>query len=178
MVKEFNLVTLKISSENLDQVERDLVLVTVFEDERPLKGLAGFLDWRLCGALSQLMLDHHFDGKKGESLLMPSQGRVSPKEILVLGLGQKENLKTESLPQQVQVLLTKLLAKKSTSFCLSLSHLSEKSFDWRNSVRLLASSLSGRKEDYQITLLEPENYVQDARARHMDFAYDVEVKYE
>lgn len=50
-------------------------------------------------------------------------------------------------------------------------------FEWRNTVRLFVSMLSGKNEDYQIALMEPEEYVEDARKRHMDFAYDVQVQY-
>ena len=168
---------LKISSENLDEVAENLVLVTVFEDERALKGLGGFFGWRLCGGLSRLIQGGHFQGRFGEALLMPSEGRVGPQEILLLGLGPRSQTTTEKLPGQVQQILDKLLQKKSGSFCLSLSHLCDKSFDWRNSVRFLASHLSGRSQDDQATLLEPENHVQDAKARHMDFAFDVRVQY-
>jgi hypothetical protein len=37
--------------------------------------------------------------------------------------------------------------------------------------------LSGRPEDFHISFVEPKEYVEDARRRHMDFAYDVQVYY-
>ena len=56
---------------------------------RPLKGQAGMVDWRLNGSLSELILKDRFDGKRGEALLMPLNGRLPAKELLVLGLGNQ-----------------------------------------------------------------------------------------
>lgn len=171
------MIHLKITSDNLDEIENDLALILAYQNVRPLRGQAGLLDWRLNGYLSDLILGNRFQGGMGEALLMPSQGRVGVKELLILGLGDSTQIKDQNIPHYVSLILEKLLRKKNRSFCLSLSDLTQGMFEWRNTVRLFVSMLSGKEEDYQVSLLEPEPFVEDARKRHMDFAYDVQVQY-
>lgn len=173
----FFMIQLKITSDTLDDVDSQLALIIAFENIRPLRGQAGLLDWRLNGKLSNLIQKNRFQGEMGESLLMPSGGRVNTNELMILGLGDSENVGDQNLPHYVSLILEKILRKKNKSFCLSLSDLTKGMFEWRNTVRLFVSMLSGKDEDYHIALLEPEEYVEDARRRHMDFAYDVQVQY-
>jgi hypothetical protein len=171
------MIHLKITSDNLDDIDNELALVLTYQDQRPLKGQAGLLDWRLNGYLSRLILNNRFMGQWGEALLMPSNGRVGAKELLVLGLGASQQIGDQNIPNYVSMILEKLLRKKNPSFCLSLSDLVQGMFEWRNTVRLFVSMLSGKDSDYQISLMEPAPFVEDARKRHMDFAYDVQVQY-
>jgi len=171
------MIQLKITSDPLDEIETHLTMVLAYEDIRPLKGQAGMVDWRLNGSLSDLILKRRFQGKRGEALLMPLQGRLPAKELIVLGLGNQQEIQDQELPRFVSMILDKLLLKKDSSFSLSLSDLAKGMFEWRNAVRLFMSMLSGRSEDYHVSLVEPLEYVDDARRRHMDFAYDVQVQF-
>ncbi len=65
----------------------DAVVCLVPEDQRPLQGGAGFVDFRLCGALSRALADGFFRGAHGEKLLVPSEARLSPPMVFALGLG-------------------------------------------------------------------------------------------
>ncbi|MFZ5443768.1 MAG: M17 family peptidase N-terminal domain-containing protein [Myxococcota bacterium] len=58
------------------------------EDERPLSGATGFLDWRLCGALSKVLGSGFFVGAPDDRLLMPTDARVPARRIFVVGLGR------------------------------------------------------------------------------------------
>ncbi len=171
------MIHLNISRDSLDKIQAELAIIFAFEDIRPLKGQAGMLDWRLNGQLSRFMLEHRFNAAKGEALLMPSGGRVAVDQLMILGLGQVGQINDQNIPQYLSLMLSKLMGKKSHSFCLTMSDLASGLFEWRNTVRLFISMLSGKEEDYQIHLLEPEEYVDDARSRHMEFAYDVQVSY-
>lgn len=70
----------------------DALCLFVGEDERPLEGLAGFVDWRLCGALSRLIRRGFFTGKKDEKLLLPSEGRLSTERVFAVGVGRSHGL--------------------------------------------------------------------------------------
>jgi hypothetical protein len=71
---------------SLDALDVDAVAVLV-GPERPLQGLAGYVDWRLCGAISRAILDGHFAPEKGEALLLPSGRRLGPSRVFCFGLG-------------------------------------------------------------------------------------------
>jgi hypothetical protein len=79
--------TVPLTLDALDPLPVDTVCLFVSEDERPLGGAAGFVDWRLCGQLSRLLVDGFFKGTRGESLLLPSNGRIGAPRLMVLGLG-------------------------------------------------------------------------------------------
>lgn len=69
----------------LDALDVDALLVFV-GPERPLQGLAGFADWRLCGAISRTIRSGLFQATAGEALLLPSGGRMRPPRIFCMGL--------------------------------------------------------------------------------------------
>jgi hypothetical protein len=69
----------------LDALDVDSLAVFV-GPERPLQGLAGWVDWRLCGALSDALRDRFYDGGEREALLLPSAGRVGAARIFFFGL--------------------------------------------------------------------------------------------
>lgn len=64
----------------------DALVIPIWSDIRPLRGVAGLLDWRLCGRLSQLLRDGRVSGAPREKLLLVT-GRIPWKRLLVLGLG-------------------------------------------------------------------------------------------
>lgn len=78
------------SLDALSGVESLCLLVT--EDERPLQGAAGFLDWRLCGALSRALEASFFHGHPDERLLMPTAGRVPAQRVFAVGLGRQKQV--------------------------------------------------------------------------------------
>ncbi len=71
----------------IDALDVDALAVLV-GPERPLQGLAGFADWRLCGAISRAIRTGLFDAAPGEALLLPSGGRIAPARIFCFGLAQ------------------------------------------------------------------------------------------
>ncbi|MFO1518434.1 MAG: M17 family peptidase N-terminal domain-containing protein [bacterium] len=172
------MIQLKLSNAPVDEIDSQLALVTAFEDIRPLKGTAGLVDWRLNGRLSRLILDSRFSGSRGEALLMPTAGRLDARELLLVGMGNKTRIAEAEIPSILTMLVEKILMKKTVSFSLSLSDLIPGMFEWRNAVRLFVSMLSGRNEEMVITLVEDGAFIEDAKKRHMDFAYDVNVHYE
>jgi hypothetical protein len=54
--------------------------------ERPLQGLAGFTDWRLCGLVSRAIRDGNYGPETGEALLLPAGGRIAVPRIFCFGL--------------------------------------------------------------------------------------------
>ena len=69
----------------LDALDVDSLAVFVGA-ERPLQGLAGWVDWRLCGALSRALRDQFYGGGEREALLLPSAGRVGAARVFFFGL--------------------------------------------------------------------------------------------
>ena len=69
----------------------DAACFIVFQDERPLRGIAGYADWRLCGALSRILIDGQFSGEQGDALLFPVWGRLPPGRVFCFGAGKRQD---------------------------------------------------------------------------------------
>ena len=66
----------------------DTILVPLPEDERPLRGDAGLVDWRLCGRISEQLRSGYLSGALGEAALLPGSRPLSPSRILLVGTGR------------------------------------------------------------------------------------------
>jgi leucyl aminopeptidase len=75
----------------------DALCLFVAEDDRPLPGTAGFVDWRLSGALSRVLKQRFFTGARQDWLLLPSDGRLPITRIFVVGLGLRKELDADTL---------------------------------------------------------------------------------
>lgn len=73
--------------DGLDAWGGDSIGVFLFSDQRPLSGVAGFVDWRACGALSRTLENALFGAARGDSMLLPTKMRASFRRIFVFGLG-------------------------------------------------------------------------------------------
>ncbi len=85
-------VTISVVLQDIKKLETDALIVGFYEDVRPLKGLAGELDWLLCGTLSSLILKNKLNGSLGDAALLTSRGKVPAKKIFLIGLGPHERL--------------------------------------------------------------------------------------
>lgn len=79
----------------LDDAPAELLVLTAFSDERPLEGLAGLIDWRLCGALSAWRMGGFSTGALGERILYPSAHRLAQERLLFVGLGRREEFRSD-----------------------------------------------------------------------------------
>lgn len=73
----------------LDETSAELCACSLWADVRPMRGLAGLLDWRLGGRLSALLKTGFLSGRRGEALLVPGKPHVPFEKVLVVGLGTR-----------------------------------------------------------------------------------------
>lgn len=93
-----NLTTHEIGFASLDGMPGvDSLCLFVAEDERPLRGTAGYVDWRMCGALSRVLRGGFFTGSSGDCLLIPTEGRIAMSRIFAIGIGERQRFGTEAL---------------------------------------------------------------------------------
>jgi hypothetical protein len=101
--------TLTVILQDIKKLETEALIVGFYEDVRPLKGLAGELDWLLCGALSSLIIKNKLRGSLGEVALLTSRAKVPAKKIFMIGLGPKEGLSPSSLRSAVRTVVSSAL---------------------------------------------------------------------
>ena len=73
---------------SLDALEADALAVAVGPG-RPLGGLAAFVDWRLCGAISRAVRGGLFATQAEEALLLPTARRLRVPRVFCFGLARE-----------------------------------------------------------------------------------------
>lgn len=71
----------------LSQNKLNGMILLCFENERPLKGMIGYLDWRFNGHFSKLLRQQIITGKKNESVYVPLLWNNQTYSFLILGAG-------------------------------------------------------------------------------------------
>ena len=83
----FDVKVLKKIPEELDQFEGSLVIAVVGRDEKPLKSTNAWLDWRVFGSMTEVIVRGLFKGELGEKCLIPTYGKFSFERLVMLGGG-------------------------------------------------------------------------------------------
>jgi hypothetical protein len=111
----------ELTLESLDAADVEAAALFIVDEDRPLRGLAGLCDWRMCGALSRTLSGGWYQGRTGETLLMPTEVGLHAIRVFVFGLGASTassgaSAMEEALPRAFQA----LRRARITSCCLSL----------------------------------------------------------
>ena len=166
------------TSQPIDRVPAELVLLMHYQDQVPLHGLLGLVDWRVNGKLSRLVKDKVFVGNAREMLLMPSERRFKADKLVLLGLGRKTDFEEGHIPQVFDFIFQTSSRMKASQVCLSLSRLLPSHFEWRNALRLFVSKLVDFPSIAEIILCEPNEIIQEAKRRQLDFGANVQMGFE
>jgi hypothetical protein len=87
------------------------LVATINENERPLLGLAGLLDWRFQGAISACLRAGAITGKVGECVYFPVTKNGKLFKLLLLGVGTHPTVTAEILkPLQKNLTNLKLIS--------------------------------------------------------------------
>ena len=92
----------------LDSASVELCACSIWSDERPIRGFAGLVDWRLGGRISGLLKSGFFRGELGEALLVPGKPHVPFEKVLVVGLGNRSAFGEDRFRQGVLHIATAL----------------------------------------------------------------------
>jgi hypothetical protein len=131
-----------LSPEGVDLQECDVLVTGFFLDERPLKGSSGLVDWRLNGRLSRLIIEKRLTGEWKETILIPSEGRVIPRMILLLGLGRVKEYSYPRLRELSPFLSETLQKLNISSACFSLPYGDHTSVDCARSAEILIEGMA------------------------------------
>jgi len=106
---------------DLDAEPGDLLVASLFSDDRPPVGLAGLVDWRMDGLISRIRVTtdspdlgnpHYrglalgpFNADRGEKLLFPPGQTLPFFMVLILGLGKRLEFTSQSYRETVKLIL-------------------------------------------------------------------------
>jgi hypothetical protein len=133
----------------------ETLAVPIPEDERPLRGNAGFVDWRLGGELSRQLQSGFASGQTGEALLLPSQRPFAAARILLFGLGPAEST-GRVLQRAFAVGAAKLLGLRTPLALLALPAAVDVELDGEFLLRGCLQALSASRGDQCLSLVLPD----------------------
>jgi len=96
---------------SITDIECDVAVVNLFRRVKFPGGATGAMDKALDGAITRAIADMGFEGKLGDTLFLPSQGKVSAKEVLVIGLGDSAEFDCEAVEKVSQAAVSASVEK-------------------------------------------------------------------
>jgi len=106
----------KPSLQSLDSIQADVLVVGLYTNERPPMGLTGLLDWRLCGYVSDLLVEDKISTAVGEATLFPSYGRLTFPRVCAFGFGDPDQF-TSGVAKEVSARIVETVYKLRVNSC-------------------------------------------------------------
>jgi hypothetical protein len=97
----------------LDQSSAEVLVAGVMQDERPPRGLAGLVDWRLCGQLSRLIKSGFFTADLGQTMILRSKPALSVDKALFIGCGVRADFDERAFLSVVTKIMSVLQGLKA-----------------------------------------------------------------
>ena len=76
-----------LSTESPDLPGHKCLALGIFSDEKPPRGICGFIDWRLNGFISREMKQGRISGEFMEKVVIPFPPRIGTEILFLFGLG-------------------------------------------------------------------------------------------
>ena len=111
---------LNLSTENPDLPKHKCLALGIFEDEKPPRGICGFIDWRLNGMISREIKNKRICGEFEEKIIIPFLPRIGSEMLLLFGLGKVSDINYDKI-YNAAYLVTKTVDKMALdSFAFDL----------------------------------------------------------
>jgi hypothetical protein len=140
----------------IDTTSAEVIACSAFEDERPLRGLAGLLDWRLAGRLSALAKTDFLTGALDEVVMVPGRPHLPFEKVLVLGLGQRSTFDDAVVRRVLARLLLALEGLNVKRALVEMPGRATGKLDPSHAAELLLECAEGALEHEMWTLVDDE----------------------
>lgn len=112
--------TLELHEGPIERASAELAVVGVFLDDRPIRGEAGRIDWRLCGRLSALLASGTLSAERGAAALVQSSGGLATPFVMALGLGSRQDFDLRAGASFVRDAVARTVELGAASVCVGL----------------------------------------------------------
>jgi leucyl aminopeptidase len=119
MAKQLIETVVKAQKADALTIAADVLAVGFFQDE-PVSGLVKALDKKLGGSIAAMVKLGDFEGKKGSLSLVYSDARIRTPRVLLVGLGKRNEVKTDGLRKAAALAATKTVDLKAGKLAMAL----------------------------------------------------------
>jgi hypothetical protein len=138
----------------LDLITTEILVVPVGEGDRPPRGTAGLVDYRLGGAISRLIADSSLSGTLGQIHLVSGRPRLSFDRVLLLGEGRAEEMNAQVYRGALEQLLATLQHLGARRAVVELPGRRNGAIDTEQAVEILLELTAGNPWFDTWTLIE------------------------
>ena len=89
--------TIRVEAGDVAEYAADAIVVNLFDGVTAPAGGTGAVDRALNGAISALIADKEISGKRGETAMLHTFGRIPAKRVVVVGLGKREKFDLDTV---------------------------------------------------------------------------------
>lgn len=138
----------------LDELKSEALALAFFEDERPLRGPVGLVDFRLCGQLSRLVLRGRARGAYGETVLVPTRPRLPFEKLFLFGAGPADALDASRFADVVERMLVTLDRARVRASVVGLPGRTGDRIGPVEAMEIFLARAAHHPEQDQVTLIE------------------------
>jgi hypothetical protein len=139
---------------NLDALHSEAICAPFFSDERPLRGVLGLIDWRLCGFVSRMIMQGVVHGSSGEAVLVPLRPRLRMDKLFLFGLGPEAEFDESRLLGATERMLAVGTRARVRAMALVLPGRSTGRISARSAMESFVSATAQRRDQDELVLLE------------------------
>lgn len=97
------------SVERIEAQDAEALLLPIFREERPPRGLLGAVDWRFGGRISRLIKEGLISTERGALSILPARRRLpSVDKLLIAGMGSADDFNEAGLGSILDELATRI----------------------------------------------------------------------
>lgn len=104
----------------VEKESTEVLVLTQCEGEVLNKLDGAVIDKQLGGALREILQSKEFEGKTGEAFLYHTQGKISAKRLLLIGLGKKKDVTLDVIRQALGTAVKRVRQSKAGSFTVAV----------------------------------------------------------
>lgn len=111
---------LHLSTDPPDVPKHKCLALGIFADEKPPRGICGFIDWRLNGLISREIKRGKINGEFAEKTIIPFPQRIGAEYLLLFGMGNLARFNHERIHTAAYQLIAAVDGLMMTDFAFEL----------------------------------------------------------
>ncbi|HEY4716682.1 MAG TPA: M17 family peptidase N-terminal domain-containing protein [bacterium] len=132
-----------------EKINFELFVTTLFNDERPPRGLSGLLDWYSNGKLSNLMMKDMLTGDIGEHVYITGGSRLPLGRFVIFGMGASTNLSQKTYSDISSKIVESIIDMKFNSICCGLPGFHKLNFEFSRAIEIFLHEIERRKVGFR-----------------------------